>query len=117
MSFEVQVLCDSSACLGMVNKGFSKALQHIRKLQDVSTRWVKETLEKLRILAQKVSSEDSGADLMTKALKLIDSQDHTRYNMPSSIDGNAKTTRSRRWRRSSRRTTMTAARSRRVGPI
>ena len=77
----VEIRCDSSACLGIVAKGFSKALKHIRKLQDVSTKWVKETLDELGILASKVSSEDNGSDCMTKALSVEDTVYHFRFGL------------------------------------
>ena len=54
----IEIRCDSSACLGIVAKEDTNALKHVRKLQDVSTRWVKETVDELDIKAVKVSSED-----------------------------------------------------------
>ena len=80
-SIPVSIGCDSSACLGIVAKGFSKALKHIRKLQDVSTKWVAETLNSLMIEAKKVNSEDNGSDLFTKALDVSDTIQHTRFGL------------------------------------
>ena len=80
-SVKLVVNCDSSACLGIVMKGYSKALKHIRKLQDVSTKWVRETLETLCIEAQKVNSEDNSSDIMTKALDVTDTVHHLRFGL------------------------------------
>ena len=77
----VEIRCDSSACLGIVAKGYSKALKHVRKLQDVSTKWVKETIDQLDIKAVKVSSEDNGSDCMTKALSVDDTVHHFRFGL------------------------------------
>ena len=77
----IRIGCDSTACLGVVLKGYSKALRHIRKIQDVSTRWIHEQIQKLKIEAVKVSSEDNSSDVLTKALDWLDTAYHSRFGL------------------------------------
>ena len=53
----------------------------MRKIQDVSTKWIREVLDKLKISASHINSEDNGSDVMTKALDVVDTRHHCRFGL------------------------------------
>ncbi|MBT5874889.1 MAG: hypothetical protein HOH43_15840, partial [Candidatus Latescibacteria bacterium] len=75
----VKFFSDSSAALGIVKKGASKALRFARKVHDVSAQWIKDVVDRFGIVAEKVSSSDNSADVGTKVLGEKCRAHHIRY--------------------------------------
>ena len=70
----VRIFVDSKAAIQISEKGLSRKLGHVRKLQQVSIRWIKDALQFVSLAH--VTSEDNTADVLTKAISAADTLFH-----------------------------------------
>ena len=65
---DIHVLVDATVCKAAAEKGASKHMRHMSKMQGVDLFWTRDAVRNLGISIKKVGASDNVADVLTKPL-------------------------------------------------